>query len=212
MLRTFDIRGAHWFASCGLLSLLLISAPAGADSCHYLGGALPGESSCPKEARPSWWNGSWATREVDSLGKRLTAFTLLKPDMTYRTTLLYDSGLKREHWGTYAIFVDPNPRKSFSLQTIPDTFDEAANIGEGVSAAMNSKRIDLNLGGALPQLTHTPKEPIRSMKGRIVYTVKGSNPKLNYTSPQAYDFQTQGDGMVRVTGPGASQALARRYK
>src|SRR5436305_2019195 len=95
-----------------VLILLIASYPAVA--CEFFGGAMPG--ACPPEATIGWWNGSWATREVDKSGKTLTAFTTLNTDGTYRTTLAYDAGGRLQHWGQYKIHVKSDLANSFSEQ------------------------------------------------------------------------------------------------
>ncbi|HEY6331109.1 MAG TPA: hypothetical protein VI756_17405 [Blastocatellia bacterium] len=70
-------------------------------------------------------------------------------------------------------------------------------------------------GGALPERRIPgPVLPrrIRCLEGDIEYFVEGAEPRLVYRSPQRFTFITQGDGLVRVNGPGTDRMLARRYK
>jgi hypothetical protein len=191
-----------------VFSLLLTSSPALA--CDFFGGAMPGQ--CPPEATKTWWSGSWATRELDKSGKALTAFTTLKPDETYKTTLVYDSGGRLEHWGRYKIHVNKDLASNFAESDVPDQSAETAQIDLGVRTAVQNGSADF--GGALPNLpppTPTPPRRVNCLQGDIEYFVEGSDPKLEYKSPQRFSFITQGDGYVRVSGPGADHVLARRY-
>lgn len=189
------------------LPLLFLATPATA--CEFFGGAMP--AACPPEATQEWWDGAWATREVDQKGAKLTAFTVLMPANKYKTTLAFDDGRKLEHWGHYQIHVSASLSNSLSEENVPDLAAEAENIDKGVQQSI--KNGAMQFGGALP--SSTPPQPRsgrkQCLRGKIDYFVEDSNPRINYSSPQRFSFITQGEGYVRVTGPGAHGVLARKY-
>lgn len=169
---------------------------------------MPG--NCPPEATQSWWNGSWATREMDSTGEKLTAFTTLLSNGKYKTTLAFDKGKKLQHWGRCQIHVTQDLSASFREDVVSDQSIEAAAIGEGVQLSIDSG--SFNFGGALPSsVPPSSTQKMVCLHGDIEYFVDNSEPKIYYTSPQKYSFITQGKGYVRVSGPGANNVLARRY-
>lgn len=186
-----------------LLVLAVLASPSLA--CNSIGGALPDPSLCPPEATEQWWLGRWATREVDR-GRKLTAFTELMPRGLYRTTLVYDDGSKIEHAGHYTIRFTGDAQSFYKRRRLGSLAPDAAAIEDGVR---RSGAIGNAIGGALPIPSETETN---CLTGTIRYVIESHSPDVTFSSPQEFSFVTQGTGYLRVTGQGATAALARQYR
>jgi hypothetical protein len=153
---------------------------------------------------------------TDNAGRRLTAFTVLKRDQTYRTSLVYDDGGRVEQWGSYEILFPNGPA---SISDITVTYDEPAAVE--VTASVGETRITnqvfINLAAEAGTLFAGPLPEVGSVcqdcaSGTIRYDVEGWTPQdVSFSSPQSFEFEEVGEGYVRVYGPGADGNLGRRY-
>ena len=186
------------------LSAGVPQAPASAQEARCLmGAAVP----CPPIGYLDWWVGAWATRMEDPSGVPLTAFTRLRPDGTYKSTLDYADGRRVEHWGSYEIRFPKGPASVSRIQ-VGKIRDEAAAIQRGVESSNVKTEVVNLMAAAIPN----DNVPCDCASGRIVYHVQGSSPPdLDFPSPQVFNFIQQGEGYVRVWGPGVEGRLGRRY-
>ncbi|MBX5201020.1 hypothetical protein [Rhizobium sp. NZLR1] len=184
-----------------LFSTVIVEAKSGC----LMAGPIP----CPPVANSAWWNGAWATRMQDGGGKPLTAFTLLKPNGKYVSTLEYDDGRTVQEWGHFQIEF-PKGKKSISHVAVNIT-EEANDIGIKVETTNYRKSGDLINLMAAP-LPSKGSHDCECAEGKITYWVEGSSLSPgSFASPQSFKFLEQAPGYVRVWGDGVDGKLSRQY-